>query len=79
MSELDAKASQTAKTFRAARLPDGFSAQDHLMRLAAGRGDTQGNAVLPRSAVVYTPRDVSAGPAHGEGDTTGQESLNAAV
>jgi polyphosphate kinase len=64
---------------RAARNGHGFSAQDHLMRLAAGTGDLQRNAILPRSAVVYTPKDVLAGAANGEGDTTGQDTSNAAV
>jgi polyphosphate kinase len=64
---------------RAARNGHGFSAQDHLMRLAAGTGDPQRNAILPRSAVAYTPKDVAAGPANGEGDTTGQDTSNAAV
>jgi polyphosphate kinase len=64
---------------RAARNGHGFSAQDHLMRLAAGTGDPQRNAMLPRSAVVYTPRDVLAGATNGEGDTIGQDTSNAAV
>ena len=64
---------------RAARNGHGFSAQDHLMRLAAGTGDLQRNAILPRSAVVYTSKDVLAGAANGEGDTTGQDTSNAAV
>jgi polyphosphate kinase len=64
---------------RAARNGHGFSAQDHLMRLAAGTGDPQRNAILPRSAVAYTSKDVAAGPANGEGDTTGQDTSNAAV
>jgi polyphosphate kinase len=64
---------------RAARNGHGFSAQDHLMRLAAGTGDPQRNTILPRSAVAYTSKDVAAGPANGEGDTTGQDTSNAAV
>jgi polyphosphate kinase len=64
---------------RAARNGHGFSAQDHLMRLAAGTGDPQRNAILPRSAVAYTSKDIAAGPANGEGDTTGQDTSNAAV
>jgi polyphosphate kinase len=64
---------------RAARNGHGFSAQDHLMRLAAGTSDPQRNAILPRSGVVYTPKDVPAGATNGEGDTTGQDSSNAAV
>jgi len=64
---------------RAARNGHGFSAQDHLMRLAAGTRDSQRNAILPGSAVVYTPKDAAAAASHGEGDTTGQDSSNAAV
>ena len=64
---------------RAARNGHGFSAQDHLMRLAAGTNDPQRSAVLPRSRVVYTPKDVPAGATNGEGDPTGQDSSNAAV
>jgi polyphosphate kinase len=64
---------------RAARNGHGFSAQDHLMRLAAGTRDSQRNAILPGSAVVYTPKDAAAAATHGEGDTTGQDSSNAAV
>jgi polyphosphate kinase len=66
-------------TPRAVRNRHGFSAQDHLMRLAAGTGDPQRNAILPRSMVVYTPRDVSALPTDVEGESTGQDSSNAAV
>ena len=64
---------------RAARNGHGFSAQDHLMRLAAGTRDSQRNAILPGSTVVYTPKDAAAAASHGEGDTTGQDSSNAAV
>jgi polyphosphate kinase len=64
---------------RAARNGHGFSAQDHLMRLAAGANDPQRNGVLFKSAVVYTRKDVAAAASHGEGDTTGQDSSNAAV
>jgi hypothetical protein len=49
------------------------------MRLAAGTSDPQRYRVLPKSAVVYTPKDVVAAASHGEGDTTGQDSSNAAV
>lgn len=49
------------------------------MRLAAGTRDSQRNAILPGSAVVYTSKDVAAAATDGEGDSTGQDSSNAAV
>lgn len=64
---------------RAGRNGHGFSAQDHLMRLAVGTGDPQRNAVLPGSLVVYTSKDVSAEAIEAEADATGQDSSNAAV
>jgi polyphosphate kinase len=64
---------------RAGRNGHGFSAQEHLMRLAAGAGDPQRNAILPGSAVVYTPKDVPAGATDAEAETTGQDTSNAAV
>ena len=49
------------------------------MRLAAGANDPQRNAVLSKSGVVYTPKDALAGSTNGKGDTTAQDSSNAAV
>lgn len=64
---------------RAGRNSHGFSAQDHLMRLAAGTGDPRHNAIRPGSAVANTSKEIAAGPSNGEGDATGQDSSNAAV
>jgi polyphosphate kinase len=64
---------------RAVRNGHGFSAQEHLMRLAAGGGDTQHTAALRGSGVVYTSKDVTADSANPEADTAAQDSSNAAV
>jgi polyphosphate kinase len=56
----------------------GFSAQEHLMRLAASTGDTQRTRTL-RGSVVYPSKDVAADPSPPEADTTAQDSSNAAV
>jgi polyphosphate kinase len=56
----------------------GFSAQEHLMRLAARTGDTQRTRTL-RGSVVYPSKDVAADPSPPEADTTAQDSSNAAV
>jgi hypothetical protein len=66
-------------TPRAARNGHAFSARDHFMPLAASTGELQRNAILPRSVVVYTSKDVPSGSRNGEGDVTGQDSSNAAV
>jgi polyphosphate kinase len=63
---------------RAVRNGHGFSAQEHLMRLA-GAGDTPRNAFLRGSAVVYTSKDVTAGAGSSEADNAAQDSSNAAV
>jgi hypothetical protein len=49
------------------------------MHLAADSVDTPRNTALRGSAVVYTSRDVPAGPTDAEADTTGQDFSNAAV
>src|ERR1700674_499052 len=63
---------------RAARNSHGFSAQDHLMRLAAGTGDPQRRGILSGSAVVYTSKDVTAELGNSEAETAAQDSSNAA-
>lgn len=62
---------------RAVRNGHGFSAQEHLMRLAAG--DAQHQASLPNSAVAYTSRDAMADSTNHETDTAAQDYSNAAV
>jgi polyphosphate kinase len=64
---------------RAVRNGHGFSAQEHLMRLAAGPGDAQHTAALRGARVVYTSKDVAADLSSPEADTTAQDSSNAAV
>jgi polyphosphate kinase len=64
---------------RALRNGHGFSAQEHLMRLAAGLHETVGNAATHGPAVVYTSKEVTAGSANHEADATAQDSSNAAV
>lgn len=64
---------------RAGRNSHGFSAQDHLMRLAAGTGDAQHSVNRPGSAVAYASKETAAGSTNGEGDPTGQDSSNVAV
>jgi polyphosphate kinase len=64
---------------RAGRNGHGFSAQEHLMHLAAGTGDRQRTAALRGAAVVYTCKDVTADPSSPEADTTAQDSSNATV
>jgi polyphosphate kinase len=63
---------------RAVRNGHGFSAQEHLMRLAAF-ADEQRTAAVRGSRVVYTSKDVAADPSSPEADTTAQDSSNAAV
>jgi polyphosphate kinase len=64
---------------RAVRNGHGFSAQEHLMRLATGAVDAQRTAALRGSRVVYTSKDVAADPSPPEADSTTQDSSNAAV
>jgi polyphosphate kinase len=64
---------------RAVRNGHGFSAQEHLMRLAAGLHETVGNAAPHGPAVVYTSKEVAAGTASHETDSAAQDSSNAAV
>jgi polyphosphate kinase len=64
---------------RAVRNGHGFSAQEHLMRLAAGLHETLGNAALHGPAVVYTSKEVTAGTANHEAESAAQDSSNAAV
>jgi polyphosphate kinase len=64
---------------RAARNGHGFSAQEHLMRLAAGSDNTKSKAVLLDSRVVYTSKDARAEQAGHEVDSAVQDSPNAAV
>ena len=66
-------------TPRAGRNSHGFSAQDHLMRLAAGTEDAQHTSIRPGSVVAYASKEVAAGSTNGEEDSTGQDSSNAAV
>jgi polyphosphate kinase len=64
---------------RSIRNGHGFSAQEHLMRLAAGSADTLRNTVLRGSSVVYTPKDATADQTSHQADDTAQDSSNAAV
>jgi polyphosphate kinase len=64
---------------RSIRNGHGFSAQEHLMRLAAGSADTPRNTVLRGSSVVYTPKDATAGQTNHQADDAAQDSSNAAV
>ena len=64
---------------RAVRNGHGFSAQEHLMRLATGMHETVGNAAPHGPAVVYTSKEVAAGTASHEADSAAQDSSNAAV
>jgi polyphosphate kinase len=64
---------------RAVRNGRGFSAQEHLMRLAASGGNTERTGALHGSGVAYTSKDVAADPSPPEADSTAQDSSNAAV
>ena len=64
---------------RAVRNGHGFSAQEHLMRLATGMHETVGNAAPHGPAVVHTSKEVAAGTASHEADSAAQDSSNAAV
>jgi polyphosphate kinase len=64
---------------RAVRNGHGFSAQEHLMRLAADGGGTPRAAAMHGSGAVYTGKDVTANPANPEADAASQDSSNAAV
>src|SRR5580700_9062922 len=57
---------------RAVRNGHGFSAQEHLMRLATGMHETVGNAAPHGPAVVYTSKEVAAGTASHEADSAAQ-------
>ena len=61
---------------RAIRNGHGFSVQEHLMRLAAGVPDPLGKAGANAPVCAYTPKEAVPEPA---GDTTAQDSSNAAV
>ncbi len=64
---------------RSIRNGHGFSAQEHLMRLAAGSTDTLRNTILRGSSVVYTPKDATADQTNHQADDAAQDSSNAAV
>jgi polyphosphate kinase len=64
---------------RTVRNGHGFSAQEHLMRLAAGLHETVGNAAPHGPAVVYPSKEVTAGAAGHEAESAAQDSSNAAV
>jgi hypothetical protein len=64
---------------RAVRNGHGFSAQEHLMRLAEGTDDSPRTSVLRTPSVVYTFRGATAVPADSKAETSAQDSLNAAV
>lgn len=64
---------------RAVRNGHGFSAQEHLMRLAADGGGTPRAAAMHGSGATYTGKDVAANPANPEADAASQDSSNAAV
>jgi polyphosphate kinase len=64
---------------REVRQGHGFSAQEHLIRLAEGRGDSPRTSVPGIAPVVYTPKEATAAPADPEAETSAQDSLNATV
>jgi polyphosphate kinase len=65
---------------RAARNGHGFSAQEHLMRLATGVVDHHSKTAPSGPGVVYTPKEIEiTAPTSPEADTTAQDSSNAAV
>lgn len=64
---------------RGARNSHGFSVQEHLMRLAAGSGDTHRNGFLRGSAVAYATKEVASEASSTEPDNAVQDSSNAAV
>ena len=64
---------------RAVRNGHGFSAQEHLMRLAADGGGTPRAAAMHGLGAAYTGKDVAANPANPEADAGSQDSSNAAV
>jgi polyphosphate kinase len=62
---------------RAVRNGHGFSAQEHLMRLAAG--DARRTASLQGAAAAYASREAAADAANPEAEATAQDSSNASV
>lgn len=64
---------------RSVRNGHGFSAQEHLMRLASDKGGTQRKAAPCGAAVVYTSKEVKAGVTSPDPDAVAQDSSNAAV
>jgi len=64
---------------RAVRNGHGFSAQEHLMRMATDAVDAQRTTAPRSSGVVYTSKDVAADPSLPEADSTAQDTSNAAV
>jgi len=57
----------------------GFSAQEHLMRLAGGRSDAPRTSALATPLVVYTADGVKADPVSPSDQSDTQDSVNAAV
>jgi polyphosphate kinase len=64
---------------RAMRNGHGFSAQEHLMRLAADGDRTLSRAPLRGSGDAYTGKDGTVNPVNPEADAASQDSSNAAV
>jgi polyphosphate kinase len=66
---------------RSVRNGHGFSVQEHLMRISAGHVDSPRKLAVHAPQVVYTGRDVKAGPVVASPDESddAQEALNAAV
>jgi polyphosphate kinase len=64
---------------RAVRNGHGFSAQEHLMRVAAGDSDSPRTPALRMPLLVYTASDVKADPVSPSDESDTQESANAAV
>ena len=64
---------------RAVRNGHGFSAQEHLVRLAADGGGNPRAAAMHGLGAAYTGKDVAANPANPEADAASQDSSNAAV
>lgn len=64
---------------RAVRNGHGFSVQEHLMRLAAGPGETSRSDLQRTPGVVHTPTAVAPVPHHATDETDTQDTSNAAV
>jgi polyphosphate kinase len=64
---------------RAVRNGHGFSAQEHLMRLAGGHSDSPRTSALPAPLVVYTADGVKTDPVSPSDESDTQDSANAAV